>query len=224
MIYNESRGKYRSVAEHDFMDMLNGDDESLRIVAEYGRKLMDRDHLENKKGGTFYTPLRIVQHLVKQGMDIERPPRTLDPACGSGMFLIEAVRQIHAKWPDMTKRHIIKKYIFGMDIDLGAILWADRALQCEAGGQCRTNLGWCDSTTDYFQEWRHHRGITDMEEINKLNLEFKRNESPYIRAWVEYRKKNKDTPGPLGKWPACFDPAGLKYPPAEPTMEDFLSD
>lgn len=54
---------------------------------------------ENKKSseGAYYTPPSLVEFLVNQVLTPERlktKPRILDPACGSGIFLVEAFRRI----------------------------------------------------------------------------------------------------------------------------------
>ncbi len=113
-----------------------------------------------KAGGVYYTPKYIVDYIVKNtvGKLIEgKTPkqiekiRILDPACGSGSFLIGAFQclidyharylsehpkeaQIHALFPDITKdpngeprlsvirkAQILKNNLFGVDIDPQAV-------------------------------------------------------------------------------------------------------
>lgn len=52
-------------------------------------RFMDRD--QRKKLGEFYTPPSIARYMI-QRMGITRDSRVLDPACGSGTFLIESYR------------------------------------------------------------------------------------------------------------------------------------
>lgn len=49
------------------------------------------DRAQRKKLGEFYTPPSIARYIVKR-VGITRESRVLDPACGSGTFLIEAYR------------------------------------------------------------------------------------------------------------------------------------
>ena len=49
------------------------------------------------KSGTFYTPIELVQYTVNETLSqsvLEAKPKVLDPACGSGIFLVEAYRAI----------------------------------------------------------------------------------------------------------------------------------
>jgi hypothetical protein len=52
-------------------------------------RFMDRD--QRKKLGEFYTPPSIARYMI-QRMGVSRDSRVLDPACGSGTFLIESYR------------------------------------------------------------------------------------------------------------------------------------
>lgn len=123
-----------------------------------------------KAGGVFYTPTFVVRHIVKQALEPvlsgktptqiggldkrmkdSRPLRVLDPACGSGSFLIEAYQYLldwHLSWytadvPEkhakgkvpklykttngewrltiQEKRRILLTHIYGVDIDLQAV-------------------------------------------------------------------------------------------------------
>jgi type I restriction-modification system DNA methylase subunit len=66
-----------------------------------------------KAGGIFYTPEYIVDYIVKNTLGrflSERKPkqiqmlRILDPACGSGSFLIRAYREMEAYYQDLKKQ------------------------------------------------------------------------------------------------------------------------
>ncbi|MFQ5434760.1 MAG: N-6 DNA methylase, partial [Anaerolineae bacterium] len=66
-----------------------------RIYEEYV------DELERKRKGQFYTPANVVGKVL-DAAGYEGPPiinkRLLDPACGSGRFLVEAMRRLIAQW------------------------------------------------------------------------------------------------------------------------------
>jgi SAM-dependent methyltransferase len=68
-------------------------------------RFMDRN--QRKKLGEFYTPPSIARYIIKR-LGIHRDSRILDPACGSGTFLIEAYRTM-----------------VGEDIDRGVAEYAD---------------------------------------------------------------------------------------------------
>jgi adenine-specific DNA-methyltransferase len=85
-----------------------------------------------KKKGQFFTPGDIVAHIIDhsiESIDIEAA-RILDPACGSGQFLIYLYKRIldfylarGLKEKDAARR-IIKDNIFGIDIDPIAVMIA----------------------------------------------------------------------------------------------------
>ncbi len=52
---------------------------------------------ENDSNGTHYTPLSLVEFVIKQALPVEtleRNPKVLDPCCGSGIFLVESFKRI----------------------------------------------------------------------------------------------------------------------------------
>lgn len=82
--------------------------------------------------GSFYTPPALVEfllHHVLEKAKLETKPRVLDPACGSGIFLVEAFRRIvrfqaksagrRLNFSELTK--ILKEQIAGIDINPEAI-------------------------------------------------------------------------------------------------------
>jgi len=71
--------------------------------------------------GVFYTPLALVTHLLDQTLDRtfldHRPtPVILDPACGCGVFLVEALRRLRSLQPDIPRAALLQA-IHGIDID-----------------------------------------------------------------------------------------------------------
>ena len=84
--------------------------------------------------GAFYTPPALVEFLLSQVLTPERlsadpPPRILDPACGSGIFLVESFRRIvryrafdqkrRLRFNELRK--ILREQLFGIDIEPEAI-------------------------------------------------------------------------------------------------------
>lgn len=87
---------------------------------------------ERREAGTYYTPLSLVDFMLDQTL----PPETihpgmtvLDPACGSGVFLVRAYQRLVAAWeqqyddPPTAQQlgEILKRCIFGVDINPSAI-------------------------------------------------------------------------------------------------------
>ena len=107
-----------------------------------------------RKEGTFYTPQSVTRFLVEHTVDealARRPGRKpwelvcLDPACGSGHFLVEYVNYVAARCEEMDdrrscqqwKRYVTQHGVFGVDKDSTAVmltklsLWINSALQDE---------------------------------------------------------------------------------------------
>lgn len=79
--------------------------------------------------GVFYTPAFVVKfmlsHTVRVKLQTNENVTVLDPACGSGAFLVEAFKEIvqsnNAENDYEKKVDILKKQLFGIDIDKQAL-------------------------------------------------------------------------------------------------------
>jgi hypothetical protein len=78
--------------------------------------------------GLHYTPVNLVDLALDQVMDdVPGTAKVLDPACGSGVFLVEAMRRL--VWRRTRKeansrelvRDVLRNQIFGVDINAGAL-------------------------------------------------------------------------------------------------------
>ena len=80
------------------------------------------DRAQRKKMGEFYTPPSIARYIIRR-LRVNRENRILDPACGSGTFLIESYREMA-----------------GNDVDRGAAEYSDAiaALEHIAGNDLNT--------------------------------------------------------------------------------------
>lgn len=91
---------------------------------------------EQRKSGAYYTPTFLVDYILKYTVDdfFEKNPniyncKVLDPACGSGIFLVETLRKLVAQFEKINERPIkedelkqlVKDNIFGIDKDENAI-------------------------------------------------------------------------------------------------------
>lgn len=126
----------------------------IRLTSEHRAKVEYKPEVK-KAGGVYYTPSYIVDYIVKNtiGKQLENKSiktagdfRILDPACGSGSFLIVAYQYLldwylaeYIKLPNNYKKEIIKvsdknykltikerkriltSHIFGVDIDSQAV-------------------------------------------------------------------------------------------------------
>lgn len=86
--------------------------------------------------GAYYTPYPLVEFILNEVLpwpsetDHRYDFRILDPACGSGIFLVDAFRRLVARWkfgnkknkiPDHELKNILASNIYGIDINPDAI-------------------------------------------------------------------------------------------------------
>lgn len=99
---------------------------------------LDKDAKKRKEQGIYYTPDFIVDYIVRNALrpvldkcasinDLKKI-KVLDPACGSGSFLIKAMEVINDKYKEFgnrdnrfTKLTILVENIYGVDLDEQAV-------------------------------------------------------------------------------------------------------
>ncbi|MFH1048934.1 MAG: N-6 DNA methylase [Patescibacteria group bacterium] len=99
---------------------------------------VDKDAKKRKEQGIYYTPSFVVDYIVKNALcpilaecksiaDLKKI-KVLDPACGSGSFLVKALEAINDKYKDFgadggvyTKLQILTENIYGVDLDEQAV-------------------------------------------------------------------------------------------------------
>lgn len=101
------------------------DDDILGFIYQSIRPQGDR-----KDGGQYYTPKKVVKYILDK-IDINfienKDLRILDPACGSGQFLLEAYDILYKQYKKTNiqekeiHQNIIEKHLFGFDIDKIAV-------------------------------------------------------------------------------------------------------
>ena len=116
----------------------------IKINQDHLKKV--QDHLKKVRGEVF-TPHELVDEMLDKldpTLWVDKSKKWLDPACGSGNFLI-AVKDRLMKGlkmaipdPDAREKHILEEMIFGMDIRELNVLWT---LERLGGG----NIECCDS-------------------------------------------------------------------------------
>ena len=149
-----------------------------KTVRPHGRGVTIEEKPEVRKaGGVYYTPRYIVDYIVEQTLGkllADKAPadslklRVLDPACGSGSFLIRAYERLCEHWqtalikndklrrktdcwtdPDTgdlhltsdLKRRILTANIYGVDLDPGAVEVTQLSLYLKMlEGESRTTL------------------------------------------------------------------------------------
>ncbi len=143
--YDTMRGVYEHFFKHDIFDWYLPDSELLLqilfvfnkynfarvnrdILGNLYQKYIDKD--ERKRLGQFYTPDEVVQYIldaVGYTSDAEIEDKTLlDPACGSGGFLVPAVNRLvtclkRKNYDPITILNKVRDNIYGFDINPFAV-------------------------------------------------------------------------------------------------------
>jgi len=135
------RGLHRSRQGNRRYDFSQIDADALgQIYEQYLTRVQAEDR---KQQGIYYTPLFVVRYIVRNtvlkalaaarergGIAAARQIRVLDPACGSGSFLIAAfdaldawLRDHDASLQDDSERyqHILRENLYGVDLDPRAV-------------------------------------------------------------------------------------------------------
>jgi SAM-dependent methyltransferase/predicted RNA-binding Zn-ribbon protein involved in translation (DUF1610 family) len=111
---------------------------SHRLLQSRKGVTLDKDAGKRKEQGIYYTPSFVVDYIVKHAfrpvldkcktIDQLRKVKVLDPACGSGSFLIKALDVLNDKYKELgevgdetTKLQILTHNIFGVDLDEQAV-------------------------------------------------------------------------------------------------------
>lgn len=124
---------------------------------------------ERKDKGVFYTPPEVIERMAEKILEEADPVanpyiRVLDPACGTGLFLIKAFEVLKSKFErdydlildkngelsgklgrDDIGTFIVENNLWGADIDREALDTAREILIKLAGKECRPKLLCCDS-------------------------------------------------------------------------------
>ncbi|MCR6639607.1 MAG: SAM-dependent methyltransferase [Sporocytophaga sp.] len=108
------------------------------ISAIYEEFMSEEDETKNiiKKSGAFYTPQMLVEFIYNEVLpmpsknDCNYNIKILDPACGSGIFLVEGFKRIIERWKfsnneteldEKTLKQLLAENIFGIETHTEAI-------------------------------------------------------------------------------------------------------
>lgn len=110
-----------------FWDLYSFEDLPVELISNVYEEFLE------KKQGIVYTPPYLVNFLLDESIpfsDTETDFKILDPACGSGVFLVGAYKRLVYRWraknnwekPDIfTLQQLLKENIFGVDKEPEAI-------------------------------------------------------------------------------------------------------
>lgn len=100
---------------------------------------------EKEGRGQFFTPEPVIDFCV--AMMQPQPHETIiDPACGSGGFLISALKYLQNQYQNIDNQYIISNQIYGLDINKNIARIAKMKLLLEANG--KTNIYCFNSLED----------------------------------------------------------------------------
>lgn len=104
----EFRGFLPYVLEpFDFAHRLNA-----KRCAQFGER-----RKRKRTSGTFYTPGDVANTVVRHAVDaVSRGGRAVDPACGTGVFLLALLRELRNVGDPRTPLEIVSSSLFGMDV------------------------------------------------------------------------------------------------------------
>ncbi len=102
-------------------------------------------HHEKDGRGQFFTPEPVIDFCV--AMMQPKPNETIiDPACGSGGFLMSALKYLQNNYPKLDTKKVVSKNLFGLDINKSIARIAKMKLLLEANG--KTNVLCTNSLED----------------------------------------------------------------------------
>ena len=84
------------------------------------------DSERKRREGIVYTPNYVIDYIIRrcnEMRNVTSTPNIIDPACGSGGFIVRAI-PIISEWYDIHKEKVINEHIYGVDINSDAIEYA----------------------------------------------------------------------------------------------------
>lgn len=102
-------------------------------------------HHEKDGRGQFFTPEPVIDFCVEM-MQPKPNEKIIDPACGSGGFLMSALKYLQKNNEDLNTKKIVSKNLFGLDINKSIARIAKMKLLLEANG--KTNVLCTNSLED----------------------------------------------------------------------------
>ncbi len=122
--------------QYAFWRLYSFEDLPVELISNIYEEFLDDDLSKKKELGIVYTPPYLVNLLIDECMPVDEPKeayKVLDPACGSGVFLVAAYRRLIAWWRqgrDWKKpgqadvaalKALLRDNIFGVDKEPEAV-------------------------------------------------------------------------------------------------------
>ena len=179
-----------------------------------------------RRKGTVYTPAHLVDFVLDGVLPWDDPQwdlKILDPACGSGIFLVKAFQRLIHRWKQAhpgqrigssTLRSLLERNLFGVDVDRHAVRTASFSLYLAMCDEIDPRHYWtrvrfpnlrdrCLVSRDFFSEEDagfRSNGDAELYDIVVGNAPWGKgtiNESSPARGWAEQYK-----------WPVSYGDIG----------------
>jgi len=136
----------------------------IELLSEiYENFLSELDKKEKKNTGTFYTPPSLVELILNEKLPIKNGEsdhkiKTLDPSCGSGIFLVQSFKRLVKRYENKHNKKlndfnilndILKSNIFGIEIDGKSIKVAAFSLYLALLDNLDPRTGWWNGTIKF---------------------------------------------------------------------------
>lgn len=157
-LFDKTQKEYQDIFDTDDRIKLSQNALSFTVNKLQGISLLDSSqdakglafqkflsHHEKDGRGQFFTPEPVIDFCV--GMMQPKPDDTIiDPACGSGGFLMSTLKYLQANHQNLNTAKIVSQNIFGLDINRSIARIAKMKLLLEANG--KTNILCTNSLED----------------------------------------------------------------------------
>lgn len=129
----------------------------IELLSEiYENFLSELDKKNKKDSGTFYTPPSLVELILNEKLpvknnEVDYDVKTLDPSCGSGIFLVQSFKRLVKRYENKNNKKltnftilvdILKNNIFGIEIESKSIKVAAFSLYLALLDNLDPKTGW----------------------------------------------------------------------------------
>ena len=136
----------------------------IELLSEiYENFLSELDKKEKKNTGTFYTPPSLVELILNEKLPVRNNEsnynvKTLDPSCGSGIFLVQSFKRLVKRYENKHTStlnnfnilvDILKSNIFGIELDGKSIKVAAFSLYLALLDNLDPKTGWWNGTIKF---------------------------------------------------------------------------
>lgn len=136
----------------------------IELLSEiYENFLSELDKKEKKNTGTFYTPPSLVELILNEKLPVRNNEsdykvKTLDPSCGSGIFLVQSFKRLIKRYENKHNSKlndfnilidILKSNVFGIELDSKSIKVAAFSLYLALLDNLDPKTGWWNGTIKF---------------------------------------------------------------------------